>query len=290
MNVLTLFSYRSLEQSTEDQPPDPISAGAASLIMDLSAVGLGIADIPRGIFKKSQSKEKKPKKADAKSENDEAKKEVDTKSTTDLSSVLSSSDSLADSTVSEQTIQGTASTRDVSDVSSMISKEASTSEDQTQASKSEAGQTPVESQTQATETQTKQSSTPGRATKSTGVDVESVLGTGKSVSQIVGTGVRSPMNFCLGLAKGFRNLPRLYNDDTIRPVEKVTGLPSGIRVASKELGLGFYDGITGLVTQPMRGAEKEGAAGLIKGFGKGIGGLVAKSGAGEYPRYCVESS
>jgi len=29
----------------------------------------------------------------------------------------------------------------------------------------------------------------------------------------------------------------------------------------------------------MRGAEKEGAAGLVKGIGKGIGGLILKPGA-----------
>jgi hypothetical protein len=50
----------------------------------------------------------------------------------------------------------------------------------------------------------------------------------------------------------------------------------------QEFGLGFYDGITGLVTQPLKGAEKEGAAGLLKGIGKGIGGLVLKPGAGQY--------
>lgn len=34
----------------------------------------------------------------------------------------------------------------------------------------------------------------------------------------------------------------------------------------------------------MRGAEKEGAAGLIKGIGKGIGGLILKPGAGEFQK------
>lgn len=99
------------------------------------------------------------------------------------------------------------------------------------------------------------------------------------------TGVKSPMNFCLGLAKGFRNMPRLYNDDTIRPVEKVTDLSSGIRIAGKELGYGFFDGIAGLVTQPIRGAEKEGAGGFVKGFGKGIGGLITKPAAGKLTRW-----
>ncbi len=36
------------------------------------------------------------------------------------------------------------------------------------------------------------------------------------------------------------------------------------------------------MTQPLRGAEKEGAAGLVKGIGKGIGGLILKPGAGQF--------
>lgn len=47
----------------------------------------------------------------------------------------------------------------------------------------------------------------------------------------------------------------------------------------QEFGYGMYDGISGLITQPMRGAEKEGVAGLFKGIAKGIGGVVLKPGA-----------
>lgn len=120
-----------------------------------------------------------------------------------------------------------------------------------------------------------------RRALSAAATMEAAVGTTKNVGRIVTTGVKSPMNFCLGLAKGFRNIPRLYNDDTVRSIEKVTDFNSGVRVASKELGFGLYDGISGLLTQPMRGAQKEGAAGLIKGVGKGIGGLIAKPAAGE---------
>jgi hypothetical protein len=54
--------------------------------------------------------------------------------------------------------------------------------------------------------------------------------------------------------------------------------------------LGFFDGITGLVTQPLQGAKQEGASGFIKGFGKGIAGLVVKPGAGIYglPGYAMK--
>ena len=48
----------------------------------------------------------------------------------------------------------------------------------------------------------------------------------------------------------------------------------------QEFGYGLYDGITGLVTQPIRGARKEGVTGALKGFGKGLGGVILKPSAG----------
>lgn len=124
-----------------------------------------------------------------------------------------------------------------------------------------------------------------RASSQSKFDLDATLGasieTGKGVGRVVETGFKTPMNFCMGLAKGFRNAPKLYNDETVRKQEKVTGIASGLRVAGKEFGYGLFDGVTGLVTQPLKGAEKEGANGLIKGFGKGIGGIMLKPVAGE---------
>jgi hypothetical protein len=40
----------------------------------------------------------------------------------------------------------------------------------------------------------------------------------------------------------------------------------------------------------MRGAEKEGAAGLLKGIGKGIGGLILKPGAGRIAQFFLDPS
>lgn len=112
-------------------------------------------------------------------------------------------------------------------------------------------------------------------------DLEDLRGAGTSVRKIVTTGMKSPMNFCLNLAKGFRNVPRLYNDDTVRPPEKVTDMTSGLKVAGREFGYGMYDGISGLVTQPFKGAQKQGGVGLVKGFGRGIGGAFTKPFGGE---------
>lgn len=114
------------------------------------------------------------------------------------------------------------------------------------------------------------------------INLDDLRGAGTSVKKIVTTGMKSPMNFCLNLAKGFRNVPRLYNDDTVRPPEKVTDMTSGLRVAGREFGYGIYDGISGLVTQPYKGAQKEGGVGLVKGFGRGVGGAFTKPFGGEF--------
>lgn len=46
-------------------------------------------------------------------------------------------------------------------------------------------------------------------------------------------------------------------------------------------GYGLYDGLTGIVMQPLAGAKKEGAVGFLKGFGKGVGGVIFKPASGE---------
>ncbi len=142
------------------------------------------------------------------------------------------------------------------------------------------------------------------------VTVDSVTGAYQSVGRIVTTGLQSPLHFCMGLARGFHNAPLLYGDDTVRPLPgrvasassassapssppPVTNLGSGIRAASTAFGLGLYDGITGLVTQPLRGAAKDAGSsgrGLVAGFAKGIGGVVLKPTAGAWavPAYVMQ--
>lgn len=44
----------SHEYNTEDQPPDPVSAGACSLVGDLSSIGMAIADMPRQVVRSGQ--------------------------------------------------------------------------------------------------------------------------------------------------------------------------------------------------------------------------------------------
>lgn len=54
------------------------------------------------------------------------------------------------------------------------------------------------------------------------------------------------------------------------------GFREGITRGGKGLVSGFVSGITGIVTKPIKGAQKEGAAGFFKGVGKGLVGAVAR--------------
>ncbi|KAI0533803.1 hypothetical protein GGR58DRAFT_485207 [Xylaria digitata] len=250
--------FRAKEYDTENYPTDPISACTSALVGDATTIVMSAADIPRDLFKAARGPPKS--------------KPIENVAT-EGTSPQSSSDGVITPNALEHTGLDSASI-----LSNTLSMRTSNS--------SALNLTPSTTVTSNPSTAPQQHNNNARAMRAESMSsegmnqqLERVLDTGKSINNIIATGVKSPMNFCMGLARGFRNAPNLYNDDTVRPTEKITGFSSGLKVAGKEFGLGLYDGITGLVTQPLKGAEKEGGAGLLKGFGKGIGGLVFKSGA-----------
>ncbi|CAK7209609.1 hypothetical protein SBRCBS47491_000501 [Sporothrix bragantina] len=121
------------------------------------------------------------------------------------------------------------------------------------------------------------------------VTVDNAMQAGQSVARIVSTGLQSPLHFCMGVARGFHNAPLLYNDE-VRAAPTVSDFGGGVRAATKAFGHGLYDGVTGLVTQPLKGAEKDGGRGFVSGFAKGIGGIVLKPAAGAWavPAYTMQ--
>lgn len=54
-----------------------------------------------------------------------------------------------------------------------------------------------------------------------------------AAGRVVNIGLKSPMNFALGISKGFHNAPKLYGDKSVREVDKVTGFHSGLKTAGK---------------------------------------------------------
>ena len=103
--------------------------------------------------------------------------------------------------------------------------------------------------------------------------------TSKGFGRIAKAALQSPMELSVSITEGFHNAPKLWGDDTVRPRQQVKGFKSGAKAVGKEFAFGWYDGVTGLVTQPWKGARKDGTNGFLKGLGKGIGGFVAKPGA-----------
>lgn len=87
----------------------------------------------------------------------------------------------------------------------------------------------------------------------------------------------APVDLSIALAQGFHNAPRLYGDDTVRRPTRVTGIRSGLRAARSEFLYGIYDGWTGVVRLPIRGARNGGGVvGFTKGIGMGLTGFVLK--------------
>jgi UDP:flavonoid glycosyltransferase YjiC (YdhE family) len=101
----------------------------------------------------------------------------------------------------------------------------------------------------------------------------------KGAGRFVKAVVQGPVDISVNLTRGLHNIPRLWGDDTVRPQHRVSDMKSGVKAVGKEFGFGWYDGVTGLVTQPWKGAQQKGASGFVKGVGKGIGGFLAKPSA-----------
>lgn len=133
-----------------------------------------------------------------------------------------------------------------------------------------------------------QTQRPRRATQTSVEDNNSTTGTAtpgpeefvNEVSEGIGQSGRAlahaPVDLAMAIAQGFHNAPRLYGDDTVRRPTRVTGIRSGLKAAGKEFVYGWYDGITGLVRLPIKGAKEEGICGAFAGFGMGLGGFVLK--------------
>ncbi len=254
--------FRPREYDTEDGPWEPVTGVAAALIGTIGNMMMGVADFPVEMLKalkiaQTEKKDKAPSgSATPTSPSHSSQSPVDTSSTASIP------ERTASPVQSEET-NSVASPNAKSPASPTVP-----SHRQTLSSIS--GHDPS------------RSSSPGGKPSGAGnqMSLECMIDSGKGVSRIVSAGIKSPMDFTMALAKGFHNAPKLYGDDTVRPSERITGVQSGFKAVGKELQYGLYDGITGLVTQPLKGAEKEGAAGFFKGAAKGMAGFILKPAAG----------
>jgi vacuolar protein sorting-associated protein 13A/C len=74
----------------------------------------------------------------------------------------------------------------------------------------------------------------------------------------------------------------------MKSAHKPEGIKEGIIEGAKDFGKGVFDGLTGLVVQPVKGAQNgmlrvsklltdaDGAVGFLKGVGRGVLGVSVK--------------
>jgi hypothetical protein len=100
---------------------------------------------------------------------------------------------------------------------------------------------------------------------------------GKSMGKFLGKGTKAILvDMPLAVTEGMRAVPQLYQDE-VKDSGKVTDWKSGFVVAGKTFGSGMYEGLTDIVTEPVRMQKKEGSIGVAKGVGKGLVSIVTKT-------------
>lgn len=308
--------YRVCEYDVDEGPPEPISGGAAALIGTLSEIGAGVVDMPAEVLKSMKFGEYKQKGDDSPTKDGES---IAPKTPPTLAAPANGSLNHSRSpSVSSRLTTGTAETRSGNTahadmLEAQLSKEVNQAQASTTAGDSAYLSTPtspLRPSAMATVLTPSGSARPvaadsprngsrtaspnGAASRERSrsrsgsrsahqdlgqIGLESIMGTARAGGKIAKAGFKSPVDFTMALAQGFHNAPKLYGDTTVRKQDRVTDFSSGLRAAGKEFGYGFYDGITGLVTQPIRGARKEGPAGFVKGAVRGAFGLVLKPSA-----------
>ena len=85
----------------------------------------------------------------------------------------------------------------------------------------------------------------------------------------------------VAMTEGFRNTPRLHGEK-VAEHPPVTDWNSGITVAGTTFARQMAEGLTNILVQPAKGAQKDGVVGFSKGLGKGTLQTLTKPAAGKY--------
>lgn len=247
--------YRPREYETEEGPWDPISGGASALLGTLASLGMGVADFPIEIFKKVKKEQGIRRQNTLQAGSDTPLSPEPTSASDSRSqSQLDLSTDGTGSTVARPSFEETnRSSSDVPDTPlSSVSSAETRSGSLKQALRGTLGKPGSRSGSRERSGHQRSNSfdrKPGSRSSSpfghrrqnteeeafdpSKITIENVTRAGKGISRIVGAGLKSPMDFTLGIARGFHNAPKLYGDDTVRPQPKVTDMQSGLKAAGK---------------------------------------------------------
>ena len=262
--------FRPQEYYTDEGPWDPISGFATAVFGAISSMAMGVADIPSETLKgllmpfgssRQQSQASVPT--------------MVRKSETSHEERLTPPTSPEQSQTSLNVQESLARVRSLNNLSGLSTPTSNIGSSST----SDA----LQCQLSPRQDDARRSRVRSRNESGSGKDHDMLRQTGvhtsKGFGRIVKAAMQSPMEMSVSITEGFHNAPKLWGDNTVRPQQQVSGFKSGAKAVGKEFAFGWYDGVTGLFTQPWKGAQKEGSSGFLKGIGKGIGGFVTKPGA-----------
>ena len=253
--LLMTHSYRPREYDSEDGPWDPITGATSALMGTIGSLMMGVADFPIEIFRAVQGRSAENSNAKDGLGRTEASGIARARPTsTHLSSNIGSG---ADGVQSDTEISARPSDISalghhdplITDIPGRVPSpntglQSNAIRDQArdplrdileltqQLSEGEFSKVPS-GKSSDTILPSQHSSQPATDQPIRQISFETALGAGKGVGRMVGAGLKSPMDFTLGLAKGFHNAPKLYGDSSVRKTEKITGLQSGLKVAGK---------------------------------------------------------
>lgn len=264
LNFHDLKLFRPQEYETDEGPWDPISGGAAACFRAFSGMAMGVAEFPSETLKPLRIP------AGSRRQSQESVPTIARRSKTSLVNERSTLAGQSSSLIAQESLSRVGSLPSLSSSTSNVESSyiSDVLDGQSNLKQDDDGRRRVRSRNESDFGKERD------MLRQTGVH------TSKGLGRIVKSAAKIPMEISVGLTKGFHNFPKLWGDDTVRPQEKVSDFKSGVMAVGKEFGYGWYDGVTGLVTQPWKGAQKEGPGGFLKGIGKGLGGFVTKPTAG----------
>jgi UDP:flavonoid glycosyltransferase YjiC (YdhE family) len=260
--------FRPQEYYTDEGPWDPISGGAAACFRAFSGMAKGVAEFPLETLK--------PFNISAGSSKQQSQESVSTIAR--KSKTLYVEEGSTPPTSSEQSQTSLNVQKSLTRVQSPSNFPglSTTTSDFGSSSMSDALQGPLSPKHDDASRSRVRSRNESGFGKDNDMLRQTGIHTSKGLGRFVKSFVQAPMEISVNLTKGFHNLPKLWGDDTVRHQEQISDFKSGAIAAGKEFGFGWYDGVTGLITQPWKGAQKEGTSGFVKGIGKGLGGFVTK--------------
>ncbi|GAB7358803.1 hypothetical protein MBLNU230_g4027t1 [Neophaeotheca triangularis] len=268
-----LLLMRHYEWNDFDGPGEPISGGAMAVGNSLFDMGKGVGMVPMRVAKTIKKREEHEKKKEAaRQRREERRRKRET----------------VRQVKKDEKTNAQAGTIDDGNTNDMAQQ-------QQQREAEQQKQQQQQDQQQSGDPQRQNPQRPALPTGNTSMTTGSFMSAdpeepvAQEVAEDVGKGfgqtglalLNMPNDLHMAIAQGFHNAPRLWGDATVRKPVRITGMRSGLVAARNEFGYGVYDGVTGIVTQPV-GGWKDGVGvgdkflGFGKGVGKGVGGFVLK--------------